>query len=546
MPDGVDSRSAVFDASLDAIITVNHEGRILEFNAAAEQIFGFARADVCGLLLAETIVPERLRDAHQQGMRRYLETGKAAVLGRRIDMTGRRADGSEFPIELAITRVPMHDPPLFTGFIRDLTDRRRLERRRAASYQIGSLLANSESLDDVAQPLLAALCEAFDAASAGLWIVDGDVLQCSQTFHAVPTATEPFGEISRGMRFNRGDGLPGRILQTGRVHWIADVLDDDSLLRGRAAMLYGLRAAFGFPVNIGTDTVAIIELFRPKVSGRDDDLVRLCESVGHQVAQFVARRRAEREREQLAVREHQARVAAEAADRAKDEFLAVVSHELRTPLNAVLGWTAMLKSGTLSDEKREKAIEAIDRSTRGQAQIIEDLLDATRIIRGRLTLVSDVIDCAAVTRAAVDTVHPSAQLRGVSLEMDDAAPAMVSGDPGRLQQVVWSLISNAVKFTPSGGVVRVAVQGLPTQVQIVVSDTGAGIAADVLPHIFERLRQGHMTGSTETGGLGLGLAIASRLVELHGGVLSATSEGAGKGSVFTVTLPLASKGNDVA
>src|ERR1043166_5623347 len=150
MPDGVDSRSAVFDASLDAIITVNHEGRILEFNAAAEQIFGFARADVSGRLLAETIIPERLRDAHQQGMRRYLETGKAAVLGRRIDMTGQRADGSEFPIELAITRVPMHEPPLFTGFIRDLTDRRRLERRRAASYKVGSLLANAESLDDIA------------------------------------------------------------------------------------------------------------------------------------------------------------------------------------------------------------------------------------------------------------------------------------------------------------------------------------------------------------------------------------------------------------
>src|SRR2546429_5000287 len=185
MPDGVDSRSAVFDAALDAIVTVNHEGRILEFNAAAEQLFGFSRAEGCGRLLVETIIPERFRDPHRQGMRRYLETGKAVVLGRRIDMMALRADGSEFPIELAIVRVPTQEPPIFTGFIRDLTERRRLERRRTASYKVGALLAASDALDDVAPLLLAALCEAFDAASAALWIGDGDFLRSLRAFHGV-------------------------------------------------------------------------------------------------------------------------------------------------------------------------------------------------------------------------------------------------------------------------------------------------------------------------------------------------------------------------
>ena len=542
MPDGIDSRSAVFDASLDAIVTVNHEGRILEFNAAAEQIFGLSRVEACDRLLVDTIIPERFRDPHRQGMRRYLETGKAVVLGRRIDMMALRADGSEFPIELAIVRVPNQEPPIFTGFIRDLTERRRLERRRTASYKVGSLLATSNALDDVAPALLAALCEAFDAASAALWIVDADWLRCLRTFHASPDGIDAFERISSGMRFARGIGLPGRIWQTGRVHWVADVLDDNNLPRGPAAALHGLRAAFGFPISIGDDMVGVIELFRPEVTGRDDDLVRLCENIGHQVAQFVARRRAEREREQFADREHRSRLAAEQADRAKDEFLAVVSHELRTPLNAILGWTAMLTSGTIPEEKRQSAIEAIERSARSQAQIIDDLLDATRIIRGKLTLASEVLDAAVVTRSAVETVQGAAQLRGVALEIAGPPVAvMVSADRGRLQQVLWNLMSNAVKFTPSGGRVRVELQPSDSDVRIIVRDNGAGIAADVLPHVFERFNQGRITGSSEAGGLGLGLAIARRLVELHGGSVDAASDGEGKGSVFTVTLPLAIK-----
>src|SRR5258708_10796483 len=151
MTDVVDSRSAVFDAAREAIVALNPEGSIIEFNAAAEQAFGFSRADACGRMLVDTIIPERYRDAHRQGMRRYLETGKAVVLGRRIDMIALRADGNEFPVELAITRVPNHEPPVFTGFIRDVSERRRLERRRAASYKVGALLAASDSLDGIAR-----------------------------------------------------------------------------------------------------------------------------------------------------------------------------------------------------------------------------------------------------------------------------------------------------------------------------------------------------------------------------------------------------------
>jgi signal transduction histidine kinase len=289
----------------------------------------------------------------------------------------------------------------------------------------------------------------------------------------------------------------------------------------------------------------VIEFFRREMTGRDEDLVRLSESVGHQVAQFIARRRAERERAQIVVREQRARLEAEEANRAKDDFLAIVSHELRTPLNAVLGWATLLKSGALPEERRQKAIDAIERSARAQVQIIEDLLDATRIIRGKLTLASDSVDVAAVTQAALDTVQLSAQQQGVSIEMRGlAAASVVLGDRGRLQQILWNLMSNAVKFTPAGGAVCVTMQKSATHVQIIVSDNGSGIAADVLPHIFERFRQGRITGSSETAGLGLGLAIVSRLVELHGGSVRAASDGEGKGSVFTVRLPLALKEND--
>ncbi|HEU4404528.1 MAG TPA: response regulator [Polyangiaceae bacterium] len=236
----------------------------------------------------------------------------------------------------------------------------------------------------------------------------------------------------------------------------------------------------------------------------------------------------------------QAERRAEDANRAKDQFLSVASHELRTPLNAILGWASMLRAGSLDAPTRERAIAAIDRNARAQAQLVDDILDVSRIISGKLRLDLAPIDPARVVEAALDVVRPAAAAKGVRLEARLGPDAgTLSGDAARLQQIVWNLLSNAVKFTPEGGRVDVRLRRDDAHVELAVADTGEGIDPAFLPHVFEHFRQADSSATRPHGGLGLGLAIVKHLVELHGGRVEARSEGPGRGSAFAVRIPLA-------
>jgi PAS domain S-box-containing protein len=245
---------------------------------------------------------------------------------------------------------------------------------------------------------------------------------------------------------------------------------------------------------------------------------------------------------QLLQRETAARAQAEVANRAKDDFLATVSHELRTPLTAILGWTRMLRTGAVAESGVPRALETIERNARSQAQLIEDILDVSRIVSGKMRVAPQRLDLRPVVQLAIDAVNPAAQARGVelSVRVPEASVECV-GDPDRLQQILWNLLNNAVKFTQRGGRVTTQlalVQGAgPPIVEVTVTDTGAGIAPRFLPHVFERFRQADDSISRSQGGLGLGLAIVRHLVELHGGTVEALSEGEGKGSSFVVRLP---------
>jgi CheY-like chemotaxis protein len=224
----------------------------------------------------------------------------------------------------------------------------------------------------------------------------------------------------------------------------------------------------------------------------------------------------------------------------KDEFLATVSHELRTPLNAILGWTVMLRSGRLKPDKAAEALETIERSARAQNRLVEDLLDVSRIVTGRLQLKFQPVTLAKVVEAAVAAARPAAEAKSIALQVVfDSLPCEVTGDADRLQQVIWNLISNAVKFTPRGGRVQAQLERAGSHVEIKVSDTGEGIAPEFLPHVFDRFRQADGSIQRRHGGLGLGLAIVRHLVELHGGEVSVESPGPGQGATFTVKLPLA-------
>ncbi len=251
------------------------------------------------------------------------------------------------------------------------------------------------------------------------------------------------------------------------------------------------------------------------------------------------RRRVEEERASLLERERAARAEAEATSRAKDEFIAMLSHELRTPLNAVLGWARLLRSGKLDPGSAQRAIDAIERGAHTQAQIVDDLLDTARIVRGQLRLNVLPIELSPVVEAAAEIVRPAAAAREISLVTKlDANAGLVPADPARLQQVVWNLLANAVKFTPAGGRIEVRLESRGEQVVLTVADTGSGIAPTFLPHVFERFRQADSSATRAHGGLGLGLAIVRHLVEAHGGTVEADSPGPGLGSTFTVSLPL--------
>jgi PAS domain S-box-containing protein len=254
---------------------------------------------------------------------------------------------------------------------------------------------------------------------------------------------------------------------------------------------------------------------------------------------ITERKRAESEREQLLSAERAARAEAERHSRMKDEFLATLGHELRTPLNAVLGWASLLKGHEPDPEAIAHGLEVIERNARLQAQLIEDLLDMSRIVSGKLRLSVQQVELPSVIHSALESVRPASEAKGVRLQhVMDARAGSVSGDPARLQQVVWNLLSNAVKFTPRGGRVQVVLQRVNSHVELSVSDTGEGIAPEFLPLVFERFRQADASTTRQHGGLGLGLAIVKHLVELHGGTVAARSPGPGQGATFTVMLPI--------
>lgn len=251
------------------------------------------------------------------------------------------------------------------------------------------------------------------------------------------------------------------------------------------------------------------------------------------------RKRAEAELKALITREQEARTSAEVANRVKDEFLAMVSHELRTPLNAIVGWTLLLKSGNLDQPEIERAIQIIDRNAKAQAMIIDELLDVSRIISGKLKIEMKAVDLPNVIEAAIDGVRLSADAKAIEvIHSLDSQAGPVAGDAVRLQQVIWNLLTNAIKFTPKGGRVVVELKRSASDVKIIVTDNGEGIPPEFLPQIFERFQQGDSSSKRMHGGLGLGLSIVRTLIRMHGGSVQGESEGKGRGATFTVSLPL--------
>jgi PAS domain S-box-containing protein len=332
-----------------------------------------------------------------------------------------------------------------------------------------------------------------------------------------------------------GHGAGGLVLESGCPFRSVNVADDPRIprVRGDVVELEGLVATLVVPIMVEGRVEGLLYVHRRTAKPFNDRT----ETVLRQLADYAA---IAIHNMRMLAHEHQMRAEAESASRTKDEFLATLSHELRSPLQPLLNWAYLLRSPNLDPASAERALDAIERSTKTLGQLIEDLLDVSRIVTGKLRLQARPVRLPAVVRAALEAVEPAALAKTVTLEVriEPELPA-VMGDPDRLQQVLWNLLSNGIKFTPKGGRVTVTVAGRNSEVMLTVADTGAGIKREFLPHVFERFRQAESSTNRGYGGLGLGLAIVRHLVELHGGSVAVQSEGEGQGATFSVRLPVA-------
>ncbi|HEX5814982.1 MAG TPA: PAS domain S-box protein [Methylomirabilota bacterium] len=483
--------AAIVESSDDAIVSKTLDGVITSWNPGAERMFGWTAAEAVGRHITLIIPKER----HGE------EADVLAALrrGERVDHfeTVRVAkDGHLLSVSLTVS--PIRDA---TGRVvgaskiaRDITARQQGELDRA---RLGAIVESSD--DAIIGKTLAGFITSWNPSAERIfgWTA-AEAVGCHISL-IVPEErrveeAEVLARIARGERVQHFDTV--RVTKDGRF---LDVSLTVSPIRDGGGRIVGAS-------KIARD-----------VSGR---------------------RRLEEEREQLLAREQRARAEAEALNRTKDEFLATMSHELRTPLNAIFGWARMLQSSTMDETTQARALDAIVRSASAQSRLVEDLLDLSRIVSGRMRLELEPYDMRAVIEAALDTVRPAAAAKGIALEtrFDPAVPVM-TGAPARLQQVVWNLLMNAVKFTPAGGRVQVTLRPWGEGVEILVVDDGEGISAEALPYIFDRFRQEDSSTTRRYGGLGLGLALVRHLVELHGGTVHALSAGKRQGATFTVRLP---------
>jgi PAS domain S-box-containing protein len=532
----------IVETAQEGIWHVDAEGRTVYANQHLADMLGYRVEELMGRS-AFDLVPEE-----EQARAREAWTRRAAGSAERLEFRFRHRNGHV--VWLRASATPLLEDGRFAGafaMLTDVTEARRNEEalrageaRKATQLAVTEVLAQITDLDTGVRRILEAACHGLEWCCGALWLVDREtnVLRCSEFWADPDRPVSEFAAVTRRTLLSPGVGLPGRVWTSMEGAWIPDLEQDNNFLRKPAALAAGLHGAFAFPVSFGREILGVFEFFSPDPREPDLELLRSFLGVGSQVGQFLERMRIEHERQSLLESEQAARREAEAANRAKDEFLATLSHELRTPLNAIVGWSHLLRTGQLDESQRVRAIEVIDRNAKAQSQIVADVLDVSRIVMGKLRLDVHPVELETVVEEAVDTLRPAAAAKEIQIETALSPGARVSGDPDRLQQVVWNLVSNAIKFTPSGGHIRASLRQVDGHVEVVVEDSGAGIRPDFLPHVFERFRQSDSSSTRAHGGLGLGLALVRHIVELHGGTVAADSRGAGQGATFTVRLPL--------
>ena len=494
--EGLWLQANLIDLSYEPIFTWHFDDGIMEWNKGCEQLYGHDRSEAIGKNSHDLLKTEFPASSTDQYLETLQQTGQWSGVLRQI-----ARDGREVWVESRQQVIESEGKQLVLETNRDITDRLRGEESK---IRLAAIVASSNDAI-IGKTLQGIITNWNDGARRIFGYSEEEVL--GKPINILIPDDRQDEEPAIIERLKRGERVDH--YQTVRVRKDGQKIDI-------SLTISPIRNALG--QIIGASKIA-----------RD----------------ITEHKRLQEERERLLEQEQSAREQAEMANRVKDEFVATVSHELRTPLNAILGWSSMLLGNKLKGADARRGLETIERNARLQAQLIEDILDVSRSISGKLRLDIKPVELISVIRAAVDAVRPAAEGKEIQLQLLlDPAADHIKADATRMQQIIWNLVANAIKFTPKGGFVQVRLNRVESRAQVTVTDTGEGISPDFLPFIFNRFQQGDGTTTRRHGGLGLGLAIARHLVEMHGGTIEAASEGVDKGATFTVTFPLVAVRSD--
>jgi PAS domain S-box-containing protein len=544
--------AAIIESAEDGIISKTLDSIVTSWNTGAERIFGFTADEIVGKSITMLIPRDRLDEESL-----ILEKIRRGERIEHYETVRVRKDGTFIDVSLSVSPIKEPDGTIIgaSKIARDISSRKQIEKNLREQTEvvetinrIGQFLSAELDLHKLVQGVTDAATDLTDAhfgsffynvlnddgASYMLYTLSG-VPPESFAHFPMPRATDLFGPTFRG---------------EGTIR-IDDVKKDKRY--GKSSPYHGMppghlpvTSYLAVPV-IARSGEVIGGLFfgHPEAAKFSERHERIVEGLAAQAAiamdnarLYEAAQNSIKERERLLASEQEARRLAETASRTKDEFLGLLSHELRTPLNAILGWSRMLNS-PLDQETYARAVDSIERNAKLQSRLIDDMLDISRIISGKLRLDAQPVDLTMVINAAVDTLRPAAEAKNIRVYVVlDYSAGVVLGDATRLQQVVWNILSNAIKFTEKGGSVQVSLKRVNSHIEVTVSDSGIGINEEFIPFMFDRFRQADSTSSKKYGGLGLGLSIVRQLVELHGGTVDAGNREDVQGAVFTVRLPV--------
>lgn len=534
-------KRAILETALDCIIAIDHNSLITEWNPAAEKTFGHSREDVLGHPLPEVIIPPSLRDAHRHGLERYLATGEGPVIGQRIEVPALHADGHEFPVELAITRIAGTGPATFSAYLRDITARKQAEEERILHThlaklraEVGLALTRTDSLRDILQSCAEAMVTHLNAAFARVW-----------TLNEMENVLEL--QASAGM-YTHLDGAHGRvpvgkfkiglIASERKPHLTNLVIGDSRVADQEWATREGMVSFAGYPLIVDGRLLGVVAMFARHALSQS--VLQSLGTVADAISLGVKRKRAEEDLER-------ARYAAEEASRTKSLFLANMSHELRTPLNAILGYSEMLHEEAEDQELDEFSddLSKINAAGKHLLSLINDILDLSKIEAGKMELYLEEFNVAEMLEEVAATAHPLVQKNENTLQLDFAENlGIMRGDLTKVRQCLLNLMSNAAKFTQEGQVTLAAYREPKDSINgeshewmtFRIVDSGIGMSAEQILGLFQAFTQADASTTRKFGGTGLGLALTRRYCQMMGGDVTVQSQ-PGEGSTFTIKIP---------